>query len=56
VAVPTDIDAGLSGDAKNASALTSTQGTFGIGLLCLGGVLLIAGAAKTLQRRGQHSA
>ncbi|TDW88360.1 hypothetical protein EV137_6455 [Kribbella pratensis] len=56
VGVPTDVDAGLSGGMKNASATTSSQSAWGIALLTLGGLLVFAGVLKARQRRGQHSA
>ncbi|TDO62552.1 hypothetical protein EV651_106167 [Kribbella sp. VKM Ac-2571] len=56
VGVPTDVDAGLSGGIKNASATTSSQSIWGIALLTLGGLLVFAGVLKARQRRGQHSA
>ncbi|WP_238154853.1 hypothetical protein [Kribbella soli] len=56
VGVPTDVDAGLSGGMKNASATTSSQSIWGIALLTLGGLLVFAGVLKARQRRGQHSA
>jgi len=54
--VPTEVDAGLSGDAKNASATTSGRSAFGIGMLGLGGLLVFAGVLKARQRKGHHSA
>jgi outer membrane biosynthesis protein TonB len=55
VAVPTEVDAGLSGTA-NKSAITSTQGIWGGVLLAFGGILLVAGLLKSRQRRGHHAA
>ncbi|TWD82735.1 hypothetical protein FB561_3875 [Kribbella amoyensis] len=53
--VPTEVDAGLAGGRTVAASNSNPLGTVGTVLMAAGGVMLAAGAAFTLRRRGKHS-
>ncbi len=53
--VPTAVDAGLGSDPNGGAADSSQFALLGSGLLVAGGLMLAAGAAIVLRRRGRHS-